>query len=555
VIEWKGLFANTPYSSANNKTQDDAVIGMQDTIYVTGPGYGGYSANVRIHNESGAVVALIPVSGGGGTLSAPAPVRILDDSTAYSYSLEVVRGVVPSDDADKIAIRIVGGASKRYPGQVSTLSDGSTSFAGPALFPGASTRKASRVAAWAPHPGYVDAGTSSLTNATGQINLLAPVKKFTHIQVELANNAATAYSGIKNVIAALSSNVNNATPSVGADVTGNPRTGWVSVDTAPEVPARPGASYADGLGYWLSGKVYMPSSHVVSELRAPVICLRYWQQLGGATFWWFSDRAAEYPVAKSDRMGGLAWARRITGRATNADCVAGTSANADAPLNAAADLTASVFGRVYFWDGDEMVGSTGINQTLVEVFGASTMSGYMTFSGTGEPWIGLAGGALRSYGITLGHAARPGATSAQILASAKARLDMTPAHYAIYAPFVSNDTDPFDEAASVLQVQRFLEFAAYAESKSVSPIAVIMCHNFGTTDQIAQRERSIQVIKDSGYSWIDVREWMGRADSPNLLRPDYTTDGTHFSALGESVMASEFPSRLLRAVALTPRLR
>jgi hypothetical protein len=100
VIEWKGLFANTPYSSANNKTQDDAVIGMQDTIYVTGPGYGGYSANVRIHNESGAVVALISVCGGGGALSAPAPVRILDDSTTYSYSLEVVRGVVPADDTD-----------------------------------------------------------------------------------------------------------------------------------------------------------------------------------------------------------------------------------------------------------------------------------------------------------------------------------------------------------------------------------------------------------------------------------------------------------------------
>jgi len=135
VIEWKGLFANTPYSSANNKTQDDAVVGMQDTIYVTGPGYGGYSANVRVHNASGAVVALIPVSGGGGALSAPAPVRILDDSTTYSYSLEVVRGAVPSDDADKIVIRIVGGASKRYPGQGSTLADGSTSFAGPVQAP------------------------------------------------------------------------------------------------------------------------------------------------------------------------------------------------------------------------------------------------------------------------------------------------------------------------------------------------------------------------------------------------------------------------------------
>lgn len=135
MIEWKGLFANTPYSSANNKAQDDAVVGMQDTIYVTGPGYGGYSANVRVHNASGTVVALIPVSGGGGALSAPAPVRILDDSTTYSYSLEVVRGVVPSDDADKIVIRIVGGASKRYPGQVSTLPGGSTSFAGKVLIP------------------------------------------------------------------------------------------------------------------------------------------------------------------------------------------------------------------------------------------------------------------------------------------------------------------------------------------------------------------------------------------------------------------------------------
>lgn len=131
MIEWKGLHANTPYSSANNKTQDDAVVGMQDTIYVTGPGYGGYEANVRVHNASGAVVALISVCGGGGALSAPAPVRILDDSTTYSYSLEVVRGVVPSDDPDKIVIRIIGGASKRYPGQASTLPDGSTSFAGP----------------------------------------------------------------------------------------------------------------------------------------------------------------------------------------------------------------------------------------------------------------------------------------------------------------------------------------------------------------------------------------------------------------------------------------
>jgi hypothetical protein len=60
----------------------------------------------------------------------------LDDSTAYSYSLEVVRGVVPADDPDKIVIRIIGGASKRYPGQVSTLPDGSISMPGLVVAPG-----------------------------------------------------------------------------------------------------------------------------------------------------------------------------------------------------------------------------------------------------------------------------------------------------------------------------------------------------------------------------------------------------------------------------------
>ena len=72
MIEWKRLYANTPYSAANNKTQDDAVVGMQDTIYVTGPGFGGYEARVKIYNSAGSVVAEIPVCGYGGQLSAPA---------------------------------------------------------------------------------------------------------------------------------------------------------------------------------------------------------------------------------------------------------------------------------------------------------------------------------------------------------------------------------------------------------------------------------------------------------------------------------------------------
>ncbi len=119
AIQWTGLFANTGYSSANNKTQDDAVTGMQDTLYVTGPGYGAYEAIVRLHSSTGAVVASVNVSGGGGAFSAPPPVRFLDNGTTYSYSLEVVRGFIPTEDTDKIIIRLVGGASKRLPSPMS----------------------------------------------------------------------------------------------------------------------------------------------------------------------------------------------------------------------------------------------------------------------------------------------------------------------------------------------------------------------------------------------------------------------------------------------------
>ena len=130
AIQWTGLFANTGYSSANNKTQDDAVTGMQDTLYVTGPGYGAYEAVVRLYNSTGALVASVNVSGGGGALSAPPPVRFVDNGTVYSYSLEVIRGYIPTEDADGIVIRLVGGASKRYPSPMAVTPSGDVQFGG-----------------------------------------------------------------------------------------------------------------------------------------------------------------------------------------------------------------------------------------------------------------------------------------------------------------------------------------------------------------------------------------------------------------------------------------
>lgn len=114
-IKWTGIYGSTALSSANNKTQDDYVVGMQDTIYVTGPGYGGYDATVRVHESTGDVVAEFSVSSGGGPASAPPPVRTLDDATTYSYSVVVNRGTIPADDPSGIVISIIGGALKRFP--------------------------------------------------------------------------------------------------------------------------------------------------------------------------------------------------------------------------------------------------------------------------------------------------------------------------------------------------------------------------------------------------------------------------------------------------------
>ena len=163
MIEWKGLFANTPYSSANNKTQDDAVTGMQDTIYATGPGYGAYRAIARVHNQSGAVVAEIPLSSGGGQLSAPPPVRILDDSTTYSYSLQVVEGAIPPGDADGVVIRIIGGSAKRFPVALTQTPSGAFSLAGPLLAPTVNRGivvVGSSSGNYGPNPGILQASTN-----------------------------------------------------------------------------------------------------------------------------------------------------------------------------------------------------------------------------------------------------------------------------------------------------------------------------------------------------------------------------------------------------------
>lgn len=423
-----------------------------------------------------------------------------------------------------------------------------------AVGPNATTlKRPALISQFAPHPARADDTLSTTTNATCQLNFVAPVERFSHIVVEIENKGSTPYSGIFNIIAAVSNSLTNFHPSTGQDVTGNPRTGWVPVATNPTVPARPGA-VEEGSGYWKSSKIFVPSYFAgASSYRAPVICLRYWLRDTGSTFRWLQN-AGGAAAPLSDALGNWLIARRITSRATNADCVAGTSGAGGDLLNAAVDQVSTQIARVYFYDGDNLVGMT--RQIGIEVFGASTLSQQGDNSGGGLPWIGRANAILRPLGITHGYSGRGGSSTAQYLAAAKARLDSCENHYGIYPIFAGNDANAYTEETSLSQVQRFFDFADYARSKNVVPVGIIMPHNgVGTGSEYGYRETSVQIVKGSGLAIIDARRWLGQSALPNLFNPVNTLDGTNLSTNGEDLMVANYPAEIQTIINKFPPLK
>ena len=108
--------ANSYYVARLMRSTDPADRKVMESVGVIAPDQKGNGTHVN-------------VSGGGGAFSAPPPVRFVDNGTVYSYSLEVVRGYIPTEDADGIVIRLVGGASKRYPSPMTITPSGDAAVA------------------------------------------------------------------------------------------------------------------------------------------------------------------------------------------------------------------------------------------------------------------------------------------------------------------------------------------------------------------------------------------------------------------------------------------
>lgn len=252
-------------------------------------------------------------------------------------------------------------------------------------------------------------------------------------------------------------------------------------------------------------------------------------------------------------MGNYCWGKRATNRNTNSDCIFGSISAGSDILTTASDMNTIHIMRVYFYNGANLVSERNIN-VGVEVVGSSTMSQYTDVTQGGTPWIGRVNGITRNLGITFGYNAKSGNSTLNNLISGKKRLDQTENQYAIFQVFSTNETSAFTESVQMLQVQRFFEFSEYALSKKIVPIAMIMCHNLSGSE-IDYRNNAIGIIKDSGYAYIDSREWLGQEGNINLMKPEYTVDGTHFTLLGENVMVDNFTPKIIQTINKFPPMK
>lgn len=531
AIQWTGLFANTGYSSANNKTQDDAVTGMQDTLYVTGPGYGAYEAVVKLHSSTGAVVATVNVSGGGGAFSAPPPVRFVDNGTVYSYSLEVVRGFIPTEDADGIVIRLVGGASKRYPSPLTSTPSGDVAVPGAILAPNTVPTKPN--ASWSPFP-IGNVSLSSTTGAVGQLIARMPCE-FSRVGVWAGNNSGAPVTAITKILAAVSA-TEGWIPSVGGALTEDQTTGWITADpdgiTVPAASASIGAQEVPSYG---PSAIFEISSIPAGDGGRPWLFLRHPWAAANIGYRWLES--SDHLYNPQDLTGSYSRYRRVV----NADysyCAANTEAGGTALAAAPADNYLCPIFRIDVW-------STKDGWVTFDAIGGSTFSQTANNSETyALSWVRKANAEMigdTANIVTLGVS---GATTAHYYAMAQKAIAMSHSQYILYSVFSGNDGS-FAQAAVDAMMRRFFSVKNLARDAGKMAIPVVMIHDSvgGNSGLNAIRNAAVAQLEAAGPV-LNLGDILGQASNKNLFVPAYTTDGVHFSQAGNDRATAWLPGAL-----------
>lgn len=361
------------------------------------------------------------------------------------------------------------------------------------------------------------------TNTTYNSIMVAPCSSFNWVQVVLGNMEGSSVTIPQVIVAPTTSKTSRTVPTGGSltnALTNDSTTGWsqVKFSGSNSVALASASSTAPSLAY--SDWVQCRSQASTDGARAPYLLVRVLSPASGT----FSGIFAG--TGNTD--------------ATLATYMRGDSYSGDActtPSNLAANTGEVSMGPIV---GVNFRTSTPTIRIMA--FGSSTTQG----GGNPTPqdtadrsWVPMLEELLQAAGlpVTVENHGLSGATSAQYLAIAKARVSENAPTIAIYPPFSTNDGTP-TQAIIDQMYSNALDFAENAMKVGTLPVFSFLCPN-SAYDATADGFRLQLKARCQATPWLvlDMTTGISDTNTPQGFLPTYYYDGIHTNAAGYLVQA------------------
>lgn len=417
-------------------------------------------------------------------------------------------------------------------GEATLSTDGqSLQFPQPVVAPNTVSTKPN--ASWSPFPAG-NISSSSTTGAVGQLIARMPCE-FSRIRVWGGNNSAAPVNAITKINAAVSAS-EGWDPSVGAALTEDQTTGWITADAEGiTVPAASASIGGQEVPSYAPSAIFDISSIPAADGGRPWLFLRHpWAAANIGYRWLESSNHTYNPL---DLAGAYSRYRRVP----NADysyCGASAAAGGAALAAAAADNFLCPIIRIDVWSKND-------GWVTFDAIGGSTFSQTTNNSETyALSWMRKANAAMLANNANIVTFGVPGATTAHYYAMAQKAIAMAHSQYLLYAVFSSNDGS-FTQAVVDAQMRRFFSIKNLARDAGKIAIPVVMIHDtVGNSPSLgAIRNAAVAQLMAAGPI-LNVGDVLGQPSNRNLFVPENTTDGVHFSQLGNDRATAWLPGAL-----------
>lgn len=417
---------------------------------------------------------------------------------------------------------------------------GAYSLAGPLLAPNVRTQRS--MATWTPFA-IGNVSPSPTTGAVGQLVLRAPCN-FSRVRIWAGNNSGAPVSAITKILAAVSANLTTWSPSVGADLTEDETTGWITADAdGITVPAASASIGGQEVPSYASSAIFNIKSIPADDGGRPWLFIRHPWAAANIGYRWLES--GDHLFNPADAAG--AWMRYR--RATNADysyCGANAAAGGTALTALGADNYLCPIFKIDFWADDA-------GWTTVDMIGGSTM----TQTGNNSEFYALSWPRISnlellperiniaSYGVS-------GANTAHYYAMALGSITNSASRHIFYSVYSGND-GAWTQAAVNTMLRRFFTLKAIAADAGKVVIPVIMLHDSVGT---SSTNRAIRIAANAKLraagDVLDFGEVVGDPTNRDKFAAGMSPDGVHFSDAARLAIIAWAPAKITDLVRRNP---